>query len=255
MISLKNIVVYFNRGTPTEKLALKSVSLDIAEGEFITVIGTNGAGKSTLLGALSGEVRVHGGQILIENQDITNKSVARRSKWIGRVFQDPMVGTCSEMTVEENLALALRRSRKTSLKEYLMPAVRPTLTKQFIELLASLGLGLENRLSSPIGLLSGGQRQAISLLMTTLSPMKILLLDEHTAALDPKTAKYIIELTREIVKEYHLTTLMVTHSLEQAIECGSRLIMLKEGQIALDIKKSEKNILTVDQLLSHFYKE
>ena len=248
MISLSNIHVTFNPGTPLAKPALLGVNLDIAAGEFITVIGSNGAGKSTLLNVISGDILCDRGQLLVEAQDITTWPTARRAQLVSRVFQNPLAGSCAELTIEENLVLALRRGQLRGLR----PALNNRFRDQFRARLARLELGLENRLCDRIGLLSGGQRQALSLVMATLAPAKILLLDEHTAALDPKTAQYILQLTDQLVTEHRLTTLMVTHSMRQALEVGNRLLMLHEGRIVFDVDQREKGHLSVDDLLKRF---
>lgn len=248
MITLRNIVVTFGRGTPLETPALRDVDLDIAKGEFITVIGSNGAGKSTLLNVLSGEVLVDSGSLHIDNDDLTRRSTHARANLVARVFQDPLAGTCEQLTIEENLALASARGRRRGLGQ----ALNPPLRERFREQLSRLGLGLEERLSDQMGLLSGGQRQAVSLLMATLQPAKILLLDEHTAALDPKTAAFVLELSREIIQEQQLTTLMVTHSMRQALEVGSRTIMMHQGRIIFDVRGEERKGLGVADLLALF---
>jgi putative ABC transport system ATP-binding protein len=248
MIKVEAIQVTFNRGTPLETKALKGIELTIPQGQFVTVIGSNGAGKSTLLNVLSGDVIPEQGRVLINSQDVTKWSSPKRAKLVARVFQNPLAGSCANLTVEENLALAYRRGRKRGLRYALNRAVRA----EFREHLARLGLGLEKRLGDRMGLLSGGQRQAVSLLMSTLAPNQILLLDEHTAALDPKTAAYVLQLTREIVAERGLTTLMVTHSMRQALALGDRTVMLHEGQIIFDVSGEERAGLEVTDLLHRF---
>lgn len=248
MIQTEGIDVIFNQGTPLEKIALNGINLTIPEGQFITVIGSNGAGKSTLLNVLSGDIIPNSGKVWINNQDVTSWSTAKRAKFVARVFQNPLAGSCANLTVEENLALAYRRGQSRRLRS----ALNNRLRDQFKMRLSELGLGLENRLSDRMGLLSGGQRQAVSLLMSTLASHQILLLDEHTAALDPKTADYILQLTRQIVAEKRLTTLMVTHSMRQALDLGDRTLMLHEGQIVFDISGSEREGLTVADLLLLF---
>ncbi|MDF1528885.1 MAG: ABC transporter ATP-binding protein [Sedimenticola sp.] len=250
MISLKEIVVTFGKGTPLETLALKSIDLDIDKGEFVTVIGSNGAGKSTLLNILSGEALADSGTLLIDNEDLTRRTTYSRAGLVARVFQDPLAGTCEQLTIEENLALASARGRHRGLKQ----ALNNTLRSRFREQLERLGLGLEDRLSDQMGLLSGGQRQAVSLLMATLQPAKILLLDEHTAALDPKTAAFVLELSREIIEEQTLTTLMVTHSMRQALDVGFRTIMMHQGRIVFDVRGGEREGLDVPDLLALFEK-
>ncbi|MCC8163715.1 MAG: ABC transporter ATP-binding protein [Lachnospiraceae bacterium] len=248
MLELKNISKTFNPGTVNEKLALNDVSLTIGDGEFVTVIGGNGAGKSTMLNAIAGVWPVDEGQILIDGQDVTKLPEYKRASYLGRVFQDPMTGTAAAMNIEENLALALRRGQKRTLRKGIKASEREV----YRELLAGLGLGLEDRMTSKVGLLSGGQRQALTLLMATLRKPKLLLLDEHTAALDPKTAAKVLETTETIVSRDHLTTLMITHNMRDAIAHGNRLIMMMEGEIILDIRGEEKKGLSVTDLLSRF---
>jgi putative ABC transport system ATP-binding protein len=248
MIQLESIQVTFSPGTPLATRALASLDLRIPAGQFITVIGSNGAGKSTLLNVLSGEVRPDRGRVEIGGQDVTRWSSHRRAKLVARVFQNPLTGSCAHLTVEENLALAYRRGATRRLA----PAVSPLLRQELQAQLTRLGLGLETRLGDRMGLLSGGQRQAICLLMSTLAPNQILLLDEHTAALDPKTAEYVLQLTQEIVAERQLTTLMVTHSMKQALALGDRTIMLHAGQIIWDVAGAERASLSVTDLLEQF---
>ncbi len=250
MLELKNIKKTFNPGTVNEKVALDGLSLTINDGEFVTVIGGNGAGKSTLLNAVCGTWRVDSGRILIDNSDVTNMPEYKRAKFLGRVFQDPMMGTAADMEIEENLALATRRGKHRGLKRGITSAERETYKK----LLSELGLGLEERLKTKMGLLSGGQRQTVTLLMAAMNKPKLLLLDEHTAALDPKTAEKVLEITQRIVTENNLTTLMITHNMRDAIKYGNRLIMLYEGKIAFDVSGEEKKNLTVEQLLELFNK-
>ncbi len=250
MIRMNDIHVTFNRGSAMEKKALRGVNLDIKKKDFVCVIGGNGAGKSTLLNALCGDAFPEKGKILIDNQDVTYLPSWRRSSYVARVFQDPLAGTCENLTIEENLAVAQGRGTRRSLKM----AVNSEQREKFRHHLSRLKLGLENRLNDPIGLLSGGQRQAVSLIMAVLQPMKIIALDEHTAALDPKTAAFILELTHEIVEETHLTALMVTHSMHQALEMGNRTIMLHEGRIVFDVRDEERKGLEVSDLLELFHK-
>ena len=250
MLSLKNIFKVFYPGTVNEKIALDHISLDLAPGDFVTVIGGNGAGKSTMLNATAGVWPIDSGSILIDGVDITKLPEYKRAQYIGRVFQDPMTGTAANMQIEENLAIAARRCKKRTLKWSITAAER----KQFREMLSVLDLGLEDRMTAKVGLLSGGQRQALTLLMATLQKPKLLLLDEHTAALDPKTAAKILEITDKIVSENNLTTLMVTHNMKDAIAHGNRLIMLNNGHIILDISGEEKKNLTVEMLLEQFAK-
>lgn len=248
MLEIKNITKTFNRGTVNEKKALRGVNLTLHDGDFVTVIGGNGAGKSTLLNAIAGVWPIDTGAIVIDGKDVTRLPEYKRAAFLGRVFQDPMNGTAATMGIEENLALALRRGRVRSLK----PGIKNEERKLYVDMLKRLGLGLEDRLTSKVGLLSGGQRQALTLLMSTLQRPKLLLLDEHTAALDPKTAKKVLDLTAEMVEEQKLTTLMITHNMRDAIRYGNRLIMLHAGRIILDISGQEKKDLTVPELLEMF---
>ncbi len=248
MLKINNIYKTFNAGTVNEKTALNGVSLHLKEGESVAVIGGNGAGKSTLMNAVAGTWTVDEGSIHIGGVDVTRLPEHKRAKYIGRVFQDPMMGTAASMQIEENLALAARRGKGRSLRAGITKAER----EEFRELLKVLDLGLENRLTAKVGLLSGGQRQALTLLMASLVKPKLLLLDEHTAALDPKTAAKVMGATRLIVNRDRLTTLMITHNMRDAIEYGDRLIMMYEGRIALDIAGEEKQRLTVEDLLAKF---
>ena len=248
MLKLTNIRKVFNAGTVNEKVALNGLNLHIREGEFVTVIGGNGAGKSTMLNAVAGVFGVDGGSILIDGVDVSHLPEYKRAQYIGRVFQDPMMGTAATMQIEENLALAARRGQRRGLRAGITKAER----EKFRELLSILDLGLEDRMTTKVGLLSGGQRQALTLLMATLQKPKLLLLDEHTAALDPKTANKVMEATRLIVNRDRLTTLMITHNMRDAIEYADRLIMMYEGKIALDIGGEEKQKLTVEDLLAKF---
>ena len=248
MLELHQVCKTFNPGTVNEKAALNHLSLTLEEGDFVTVIGGNGAGKSTMLNAISGVWPVDKGAIRIDGVDVTELSEHRRAVYLGRVFQDPMVGTAGNMTIEENLALAARRGEKRTLRWGIKKSER----EQFKELLRPLGLGLEDRLTAKVGLLSGGQRQALTLLMASLKKPKVLLLDEHTAALDPKTAAKVLELSDQIVEEHKLTTLMVTHNMKDAIAHGNRLIRLDVGRVILDIRGEDKKKLTVPELLARF---
>ena len=248
MLQIKNISKTFNAGTVNEKRALKNVSLTLENGDFVTVIGGNGAGKSTMLNAIAGVWPVDEGQIIIDGQDVTKLPEYKRALFLGRVFQDPMNGTAATMGIEENLALALRRGNPRTLKK----GIRSNEREAYKEALAKLGLGLEDRLTSKVGLLSGGQRQALTLLMATLKKPKLLLLDEHTAALDPKTAAKVLETTDMIVNRDKLTTLMITHNMKDAIAHGNRLIMMMDGNIIFDIRGEEKKHLTVEDLLHKF---
>ncbi len=250
MLELKNIYKTFNPGTINEKVALNGLSLTLKEGDFVTVIGGNGAGKSTMLNAVAGTWLVDEGRIIIDGTDVTKLSEHKRAAYLGRVFQDPMTGTAATMGIEENLALAKRRGKRRSLLQGITRRER----EEYKELLKVLDLGLENRLTSKVGLLSGGQRQALTLLMATLKKPKLLLLDEHTAALDPKTAAKVLEITDMIVNRDHLTTMMITHNMQDAINHGNRLIMMMEGKIILDIEGEEKKKLTVRNLLDQFEK-
>lgn len=250
MIRCENLHVTFNHGLATQKLALRGIDLTIPNGEFVTVIGSNGAGKSTLLNTIAGDIESTSGKIFFEDRDMTNIPATGRTKDIARVFQDPLAGTCGDLTVEENMALAYGRGQKGGLSF----ALNSKLRSLFKEQLARLNLGLENRLNSQMGLLSGGQRQSVSLLMSALQPSSILLLDEHTAALDPKTASLILDITSQIIGEKKLTVMMVTHSMRQALDYGSRTIMLHEGKIVFDIKGSERSSYEVKDLLNLFAK-
>lgn len=248
MLEVKSISKTFNPGTVNEKQALRGLSLTLNDGDFVTVIGGNGAGKSTLLNAIAGTWKVDEGQIVIDGVDVTKYPEHKRAAFLGRVFQDPMNGTAATMGIEENLALALRRGDKRTLRKGIAAAER----RLYRDMLAKLGLGLENRLTSKVGLLSGGQRQALTLLMATLKKPKLLLLDEHTAALDPKTAAKVLETTENIVNQDHLTTLMITHNMKDAIHIGNRLIMMNNGQIIFDVSGEEKKKLKVEDLLRKF---
>ncbi|MBR2667038.1 MAG: ABC transporter ATP-binding protein [Oscillospiraceae bacterium] len=250
MLEVKHIYKTFNPGTINEKTALRDVSLRLEEGEFVTVIGGNGAGKSTLLNAVAGTWPVDAGSISIDGVDVTGMSEHKRAKYIGRVFQDPMMGTAASMQIEENLALAARRGKRRTLR----PGITRAEREGYVERLKILDLGLEDRLTARVGLLSGGQRQALTLLMATLIKPKLLLLDEHTAALDPKTAAKVLDATERIIAKDNLTTLMITHNMKDAIAHGNRLIMLYEGRIVIDVAGEEKKNLTVEQLLSLFSK-
>ena len=250
MLEIKEIWKTFNAGTVNEKQALRGVSLTLNDGDFCTVIGGNGAGKSTMLNAVAGTFPVDSGTISIGGTDVTHLPEFKRAKFIGRVFQDPMMGTAPTMQIIENLALAARRGQSRGLKWGITKAEK----EQYQELLHGLDLGLEDRLTSKVGLLSGGQRQALTLLMASLQKPKLLLLDEHTAALDPKTAAKVLELSDRIVEENHLTTMMVTHNMKDAIAHGNRLIMMYNGRIVIDVSGEEKKKLTVPQLLELFSK-
>lgn len=248
MLKLFDVSKTFNPGTITEKKALKNINLELEDGDFVTVIGGNGAGKSTLLNLIAGVHYSDSGSIFLDGMDLTEKPEYKRARYLGRVFQDPMLGTAANMEIEENLAMAMRRGRKRGLSWHIQPAER----KIYREKLALLDLGLENRMNAKVGLLSGGQRQALTLLMATLQKPKLLLLDEHTAALDPKTAKKVLELTEEFVSRDNLTTFMVTHNMKDAIRYGNRLIMMMEGRIVFDVRGEEKKNLKVEDLLAKF---
>lgn len=248
MLVINNIYKTFNPNTVNEKTALNGVSLELKEGDFVTVIGGNGAGKSTLLNAVAGVWQVDNGKIFIDGIDVTKKPEHKRAKYLGRVFQDPMMGTAATMGIDENLALAARRGKFRGLG----PGISKKEREYYRELLAELDLGLENRITAKVGLLSGGQRQAVTLLMASLKRPKLLLLDEHTAALDPKTAAKVLDTTEKIVRKDNLTTLMITHNMKDAIAHGNRLIMMNSGNIILDISGEEKKKLTVEDLLEKF---
>ena len=248
MLEIKNIYKTFNPGTINEKVALNGLSLKLNEGDFVTVIGGNGAGKSTMLNAVAGVWPVDEGQIIIDGTDVTKLSEYKRAAYLGRVFQDPMTGTAATMGIEENLALAKRRGKTRFLRSGITKAER----EEYKELLKILNLGLEDRLTSKVGLLSGGQRQAMALLMSTMTPIEFLILDEHTAALDPKTAEINMRLTDQIVREKNLTSIMVTHNLRYAIEYGTRIVMMHQGKVILDKKGEEKKNMNVDDVLDLF---
>ncbi len=248
MLELRNIRKTFNPSTPNEKVALDGLNLTLQQGDFVTIIGGNGAGKSTMLNAISGAWPVDSGEIIIDGVDVTNLSDYKRAAYLGRVFQDPMMGTATDMEIEENLAIAYRRGKKRGLSWGITAKER----ELYKELLKTLDLGLETRMRSKVGLLSGGQRQALTLLMATLQKPKLLLLDEHTAALDPKTAAKVLELSEKIIEDNGLTALMVTHNMKDAIAHGNRLIMMGNGKIILDIQGEDKKKLTVEDLLQKF---
>ena len=248
-IEIKNLNKTFFPGTNREQYALKNVSLDIKDGDFITILGGNGAGKSTFLNALAGSFSLDNGEILIEGRDISNIVEHKRAEFISRVFQNPLDGTAPRMTVAQNMSLALRRGKNRGFKLGTTKEDR----KLFTELLATLDLGLEDRLDSEMGLLSGGQRQAIALLMATMTTPKLLLLDEHTAALDPKTQKKIMELTRKKIEEKNLTALMITHNIQDAVKYGNRIIILHRGQLVRDINREEKEKLNAKELYELLY--
>ena len=250
MLEIKSISKIFNAGTVNEKIALDRLSLTLEDGDFVTVIGGNGAGKSTMLNAVAGVFPIDAGQILIDGTDITRLPEHKRAAFIGRVFQDPKTGTAADMWIEENMALAYRRGKSRGLRWAITAKDRA----RYREMLKELELGLEDRLSTKVGLLSGGQRQAITLLMATMNRPKLLLLDEHTAALDPKTAAKVLALSDKFIEEEHLTAMMVTHNMRDAIAHGNRLIMMNAGKIILDVRGQEKRALTVEALLEIFAK-
>jgi len=248
MLEIKQLKKIFNEGTVNEKVALTDIDLTLNDGDFITVIGGNGAGKSTLLNCIAGVYAVDQGHVILDGTDVTRLPEHKRAKYLGRVFQDPMMGTAADMNIEENLAMAYRRGKMRTLRWGVTSAERA----KYKELLKQLDLGLETRLSDKVGLLSGGQRQALTLLMATLQKPKLLLLDEHTAALDPKTAQKVLDMTQKLVGENKLTTLMVTHNMQDAIRLGNRLIMMNNGKIAVDICGEEKKKLTREDLMALF---
>lgn len=250
MIEVSDLAITFNAGTPLERQALRGVSLTLGNADFVCVIGSNGAGKSTLLGAIAGDVPPTSGRIALSGKDVTRLPAEGRSPYVARVFQDPLAGSCGNLSIAENLALAAARGQRRGL--------RPALRRANLELIkarsAELGLGMENRLDQPMGSLSGGQRQALALVMATLAPSSILLLDEHTAALDPRNAEFVLELTARLAERFRLTVLMVTHSMRQALDYGSRTIMLHEGRIILDVAGPQRHDLTIEDLLAEFRK-
>ena len=248
MLKLTDVYKTFNPGTVNEKKALCGVNLTLNDGDFVTVIGGNGAGKSTVLNAIAGVWSIDAGSIVIDDTDITRLSEHQRAKYIGRVFQDPMTGTAANMEIQENLAIAARRGKPRTLKWGITKAERAAYRK----MLTGLGLGLEDRMTAKVGLLSGGQRQALTLLMATIQKPKLLLLDEHTAALDPKTAAKVLELSDKLVRENHLTTMMITHNMRDAIYYGNRLIMMNNGRVIFDVSGEEKKNLTVEALIAKF---
>lgn len=250
MLILKDLYKTFNPGTVAQKKALNGLNLTLQKGDFVTVIGGNGAGKSTMLNAIAGSFHIDSGSIILGGQDITNLPEHRRAAFLGRVFQDPMTGTAASMNIEENLALAARRGQNRGLQWGIRAAERSA----FRDKLAMLDLGLENRLGDKVGLLSGGQRQALTLLMATLKRPELLLLDEHTAALDPKTAEKVLQLTRQLIMEDGLTALMVTHNMKDALALGNRTIMMHEGRVILDLNAGQKQTMTVEDLLAEFKK-
>ena len=250
MLEIKNVSKTFNPGTVNAKTALNGLNLTLHDGDFVTVIGGNGAGKSTMLNAVAGTITVDTGSIVLDGKDLTRMPEYKRASYLGRVFQDPMMGTAATMQIEENLAMADRRGKRRTLR----PGITGADRERYMEQLKILDLGLEDRMTAKVGLLSGGQRQALTLLMATLQKPELLLLDEHTAALDPKTAAKVLEATRRIVERNHLTTMMITHNMRDAIAYGNRLIMMYNGHVAVDVSGEEKQRLTVEQLLNLFSK-
>ncbi len=248
MIRLERVTKTFSKGTIDEKVAINEMSLHVRKGDFVTVIGSNGAGKTTFLNLISGTFRPEEGDIFIDASKVTHLPEHRRAKYLGRIFQDPLMGTAASMTIEENLAMADLRGKRRGLRW----GVTKSLREHYRHILSVLDLGLETRLKDTVSLLSGGQRQSLTLLMVTLSLPKLLLLDEHTAALDPKTAQRVIGLTKKIVEKNNLTTIMITHNMQQAIKYGNRMIMLHEGKIQFDIQGEEKNALTVEEVVRKF---
>lgn len=248
MLDLKDICVSFHAGTIHERIAINHMSFHINEGDFISVLGTNGAGKSTLLNAISGSIACDSGMIVLDGKDITRFPEYKRAKDIGRLFQDPLKGTAPNMTIEENLGLAYSRGKRTTLSK----AIKRSDRKFFVEKLKELGLGLEERITTNVGLLSGGQRQALTLLMSTIVTPKLLLLDEHTAALDPKTAQQVMEITNTIVNEHAITTLMITHNMKQALTYGNKTIILNEGKLVKVLEEEERDNTSVDDVLSMY---
>lgn len=252
MLQLNDISKTFNPGTVTEKRALNHLKLDLKDGDFATVVGSNGAGKSTMFNAIAGSFYVDEGTIMLDGEDVTFQKEYRRSSAIGHLFQDPLKGTAPNMSIEENLSIAYLRASRS--RHAIFSRVSRADREKFRQQLSLLGMGLEDRMKSPVGLLSGGQRQALTLLMATMVTPKLLLLDEHTAALDPQTAKKVLDLTNEMVTEQNLTALMVTHNMKDAIQIGNRLIMMNDGQIIYDVAGEEKKKLTVEDLLEKFAK-
>jgi putative tryptophan/tyrosine transport system ATP-binding protein len=251
VIKLEALSLAFNRGSALENRLFDGLSLDIGRGEFVTLIGSNGAGKSTLLNVIAGELAIDRGSVLIGSANVTGMPAWRRAEFVARVFQDPRAGSCEALSLEENLALAASRGERRTL----VPALDTERRRRFAAQLAQLGLGLEKRLRDPMGLLSGGQRQAASLVMATLRPMQILLLDEHVAALDPRTAALVLELTARLIADHRLTALMVTHSMRHALAVGSRTIMLHQGSVVLDVAGEERKRMTVNELVARFRRQ
>jgi putative ABC transport system ATP-binding protein len=250
VISVESLSVVFNKGTPLERRALKNLSLTVGNGEFCCVIGSNGAGKSTLLSAIAGDVPAESGRITLSERDVTRLPAEKRAGLVARVFQDPLAGSCGNLSIGENLALAAHRGRRRGFA----PALGRARLAMIAERVAELGIGLEDRLGQPMGSLSGGQRQALSLVMATLAPSSIVLLDEHTAALDPANAEFVLELTTKLAARFRLTVLMVTHSMRQALDLGTRTVMLHEGEIVFDVRDPARRTLTVEDLVQKFRK-
>ena len=246
MLEIKNLRVIFNEGTVNEKIALDNINLKLEDGDFVTIIGSNGAGKSTLLNSIAGDIEVESGRIYNNSRDITYEKLHKRARYIGRLYQDPLKGTAPNMTIEENLGLAFSRGKKMRFGF----AVRKEDHKFFKEVCAKLGLGLEDRLKNPVGLLSGGQRQALTLLMATLEAPELLLLDEHTAALDPKTAKQILEITKEIVEKNNITTLMITHNIQNALEYGNKTLVMNRGKIIKILEGEERKNIKIEDIMN-----
>ena len=246
MLEIKNLRVIFNEGTVNEKIALDNINLKLEDGDFVTIIGSNGAGKSTLLNSIAGDIEVESGRIYNNSRDITYEKLHKRARYIGRLYQDPLKGTAPNMTIEENLGLAFSRGKKMRFGF----AVRKEDHKFFKEVCAKLGLGLEDRLKNPVGLLSGGQRQALTLLMVTLEAPELLLLDEHTAALDPKTAKQILEITKEIVEKNNITTLMITHNIQNALEYGNKTLVMNRGKIIKILEGEERKNIKIEDIMN-----
>jgi putative ABC transport system ATP-binding protein len=248
MIAVENLSVRFNPGTPLERRALNDLTLKVGDEEFCCIIGSNGAGKSTLLSAVAGDVTPESGRVILANRDVTRLQPERRAGLVARVFQDPLAGSCGRLTIAENLAIAARRGKWRGFGD----ALARHRTRNIFERVSELDIGLEQRLDQPMGSLSGGQRQALSLVMATLAPSSVVLLDEHTAALDPANAEFVLELTRTLAKRFSLTVLMVTHSMRQALELGARTVMLHEGEIVLDVRDPERSELTIEDLVARF---
>ena len=246
MLEIKNLRVIFNEGTVNEKIALDNINLKLEDGDFVTIIGSNGAGKSTLLNSIAGDIEVESGRIYNNSRDITYEKLHKRARYIGRLYQDPLKGTAPNMTIEENLGLAFSRGKKMRFGF----AVRKEDHKFFKEVCSKLGLGLEDRLKNPVGLLSGGQRQALTLLMATLEAPELLLLDEHTAALDPKTAKQILEITKEIVEKNNITTLMITHNIQNALEYGNKTLVMNRGKIIKILEGEERKNIKIEDIMN-----